>query len=118
VGGYMAIDFLDAVVPKGNRAICVFTKQIEHLDLREDDVSKSGIWKVKKSKMKGIQTVVIYRRNTDINEIILGDYVGLKDSKITDRFYLIFKNYQKVGHTINNWKEFAKTGSNPIKYLP
>jgi hypothetical protein len=114
----MLINILADVVPKGKRAVCVFTKQKNYLDLRKDDVSKSGIWKVKKSKMIGIKIVVIYRRYSNRNEIIIGDYFKIISSKVPGRFYLLFRNYRKVGHTINNWKVFAKTGSYPVKYFP
>ena len=68
---------------------------------------------------KDIKKILLYLRDTNSNEsggdIYLGDYISsVKEGK---RCKLHFKNLVKVAITNNNWSKFAKTGSNPVKYI-
>jgi len=112
------VKYITDVVLPSEKSVCVFTthkKYENNLDLRDDGISKSGIWKLNMSKMDGIKKVIIYYRHDNINEIIVGDYLKLSKSDVSSRYYLYFKVLGKC-QTLNNWKDFCKTGSYPVKY--
>ncbi|GAB6268651.1 hypothetical protein DS62_04850 [Smithella sp. SC_K08D17] len=111
------INYLKDVEPN-ERCVCVFITQIlflNNLTLSNVGISESGIWKLNMTRMIGVTKVVVYYRHDNINEIIVGDYLGTRDSKIQGRHYIKFKIIRRC-QTLNNWKDFCNTGSNPVRY--
>jgi len=115
------IKFLRDVEPN-KKCVCVFTnkkKLQKNLHLRSKGVSESGVWKLSKEKMARVSKVVIYYRHDGINEIIVGDYLKMhsaNDPNYPNRYCLDFVNIRR-DQTMNDWKVFCQTGSNPVKYL-
>ena len=111
------VNYLKKVEPN-KKSVCVFTNQKklqQNLCLRNNGISESGIWKLNMTRMIGVTTVVVYCRHDNINEIIVGDYLGTRDSNIKGRHYIQFKVLFK-DQTTNNWKVFCNTGSHPVRY--
>ena len=114
------VNYLTDVEPN-KRCVCVFTNQKKlqkNLRLCNNGVSESGVWKLNKSKMIGVTKVIIYYRHDNINEIIVGDYKGIRESNdpdYPDRYYIDFNNIRR-DQTLNNWTDFCKTGSHPVRY--
>ncbi len=106
-------DVFNLLIP-GQSAIAVFTKGL-NLHLRKSGVSKSGIWKV--DKFRRVDKIIVYFRHDNVNEIIIGDHYDTIPSNVRSRFYLRFQNYRTAGFTSSNWKEFAVTGSHPVRYI-
>lgn len=114
------INYLTDIVLPNEKSICVFVTHqqfLNNLDLNDKNQSKSGIWKLDSTKMIGVKKVVIYYRHSDVNEIIIGKYINISESGVSNRYFL---HFQILGWdtTRNNWKIFCKTGSNPIRYFP
>jgi hypothetical protein len=115
------VNFLRNVVLPNERCVCVFTNQQrlqQNLRIRNNSVSESGVWKLNMTKIKSVTKVVIYYRHNNINEIIVGDYRGIRESNdqnYPDRYYIKFDNIRN-DQTLNDWKVFCDTGSNPVRY--
>ncbi len=111
------VNFLRDVEPN-EKCVCVFTNQKRlqnNLRLRNNGVSESGIWKLNTITMIGVTKVIIYYRHDNINEIIVGNFMGTRKSNDPDRYYIEFDNIRR-DQTLNNWTVFCNTGSNPVKY--
>ena len=113
-----AIDFL---IP-GEKALVVFTDGL-NLTIRPDGTGTSGNWIVNPHRRadKIIIDPVAYSTETRItNEIFMGQQNGIiGPTPDDDRRYISwhFIDLKHVGTTDMNWKEFAETGSAPVKYL-
>jgi len=111
-----AIDFLIL----GEKALVVFTHGL-NLKIRPDGTGTSGNWII--DPRRRADKIIIYRRNTsDIettNEIFIGQQNGISGPTPDDdrRYIVAFIDLKRVGTTDMNWKEFAETGSAPVRYL-
>jgi hypothetical protein len=100
------------VVPAGRRAIAVFTCG-KHL--QRGKITKSGNWTIDPNRI--FDMVVIYLRQNDMNEIILGDWVRTEPSEDRRRYILHIANAKPMGFTRSTWPVFAETGSLPFRYV-
>ena len=111
--GLIINDVSNVLIP-GQSAIAVFTKGM-NLNLRQGGISESGIWKV--NEFRRVDKIIVYFRHDNLNEIIIGDHYDTIPSNVRNRFYLRFQNSHTAGFTSSNWKEFAVTGSHPVRYI-
>ena len=84
----------------------------------ETNTGYTGDWilaSYRLSWLKG-ETVVIHNERADL--IYKARMTGFDQSSNDSRRYKIhFENWKIMGTTRSTWKEFAKTGSNPVKYF-
>jgi hypothetical protein len=114
------INNLTNVVSQNQNSVCVFTtyeRYLKNLTLSDDGISKSGIWKLNLTRMSGVSKVVVYYRHNNINEIIVGNYLDKSLSNYPHRYFIHFKITNRC-QTLNNWKVFCNTGTNPVRYYP
>ena len=115
------VNYLTDVEPN-EKCVCVFIthKQfLNNLNLSTVGVSETGIWKLNITRMVGVTKVVVYYRHDNMNEIIVGDYLGIRksnDKNYPNRYYIDF-NYIRKDKTKNDWKVFCNTGSYPVRYI-
>ncbi len=115
------VNFLRDVLSPDDQCVCVFTKQEgfqKNLVLfDEDGLSKSGIWKLDRTKMEAVNRVVVYYRREGINHILVGDYKGFSPTIFRNRYCIRFR-IRTIEQTLNDWDGFCGAGSNPILYFP
>ncbi len=111
-----AIDFL---IP-GETAIVVFTDGL-NLTIQPDGTGTSGNWIINPHRQA--DKIIIYRRDTKntqiINEILIERHNGVSGPTPDDnrRYIVAFIDLKSHGTTNTNWREFAETGSAPVRYL-
>ncbi len=101
----------------GESAIVVFTHGPQLL-IGPDDSGSTGNWKIRPSW--NINRVVIYVRQTRHSAILniwLADFVKITDSPQLGRSVVHFKNAAEVGQTAVNWRDFAQTWANPVRFI-
>ena len=111
------VNYLKDVEPN-ERCVCVFIthrQYLKNLTLSDVSVSETGIWRLNLTRIIGVTKVVVYYRHDNINEIIVGDYLGIRKSNDPDRYYIKFDNIHR-DETNNTWTEFCDTGANPVRY--
>ena len=124
--GQEEINHLQGIV-HGESGVAVYT----HNPLWEDafllDKEKrtgyTGDWRLNPDGLSVGQTVVIYHRmdsqlgNEGINNTIYKGHIIKVVLNKPKRYKIYFENWEKMGTTDSDWKEFAGTGSNPVKYF-
>lgn len=113
----MTINSVRDVLQPGESALVIFTRDRE-LTLRPDGSGFTGNWVLDPRRRQS--RVVIYNRtgaNADGGEIISALHWETTASTEPGRFVVAFKNSVLHGRTDKDWKEFAGTGQNPIRYI-
>ena len=104
-------------VIQGESGVAVYTyslwwEESFFLDV-DNDTGYTGDWIAYASAG---ETVIIYNGRTNL--IYKGRITKtVQSSKDTRRRKIHFENWEIVGTTRSMWKDFAKTGSNPVKYF-
>jgi hypothetical protein len=106
---------LRELVKESEKTVAIFTKGI-YLLYRSDGTGYSGIWVINPGRLEGTKKVVVYLRpeGATVNQLYIGDYVGIRLSHEERRYYIDFANYRPAGTTEKNWLQFAAMGQSPI----
>ena len=104
-------------IKTGEKVMVVFTHGI-HFEIHDDNTGSTGWWKADINNI--IDRVLIYYRNDKLNtnELYIANHAGVKESDADGRRNIKLEHIQCVGVTSHNWKEFAETDANPVRYLP
>ena len=117
------INHLQEIV-HGDGGVAVYTYNPEWGDAflldKEKRTGYTGDWRLNPVGLQGGIIVIYFSQmnNGSIDNIIYRARITEVISCLTSSRYKIhFKDWEIVGKTHSMWKEFAKTGSNPIKYF-
>lgn len=110
---------LRELIRQGETAVAVMTRG-DYLVV-DDSMSsgRTGIWVVDRTRAENTNKVVIYVRSEGRNDVLMGDIIEVfPENSAPERFWIQFINLVNKGTTPCNWKEFAETGSRPVRYWP
>ena len=118
------IENMQAII-HGEGGVAVYTydpswRESFFLD-RSNNTGYTGDWRLSPGGLKGGVIVIYFSQinNGRIDNIIykarITEAISCPDAP--NRYKIHFENWEIVGKTHSMWKEFAKTGSNPIKYF-
>ena len=108
-----ACDFIQA----GEHVIVIFTLG-GRLEINKDHSGSTGNWTI--DPHRKIDRAIIYYRDESAkkNSVFLATFEGAILSEQEGKYEIRLNHIQYAGETSLHWKEFADTGSNPIRYLP
>ena len=112
----MTIDSMLDMLGAGDTAIVIFTRN-RHLFLRPDGTGYTGNWVI--DPQRKYARVVIYNRDDGANaggDVIVATHVDTRGTEEPGRYAVYFRDVVLRGKTEKDWKEFADTGQNPIRY--
>ncbi len=100
----------------------------ELLEFKDGVPVRSGNWKISRRRIEDsrVSKVIIYQRDPDRthqrNEVYVADYAGVEPADANTRYgpgrYVVkMKSTRHVGSTRLNWREFAETFQNPVRFL-
>lgn len=99
------------------RVIVIFTRG-GWFDIRDDQTGSTGTWVI--DPARSLDRVIVYHRDaaTNANTVYLASFVEAVPTGEDERFRIEFAHIQYAGQSTLNWRDFAETGTNPIRYLP
>jgi hypothetical protein len=105
------------LIGSDERAVALCTSG-EHFHVYKDDTGETGHWPIGKTQ-EFDKVIVFHTKEDGNNDVWIGDYViRLFTVPEEGRYKLILKNCRHLGSTTNNWKTFANTNQNPVRYIP
>jgi hypothetical protein len=112
------IESAEELLSEGESAIVLFTRG-DHLEISEGGFATSGNWKIDPKRVH--DRVILYLRDDsvdpDVAEVLVGRFTGIAQSPQPGRFVLLVEDLQRCGETGRRWGEFARAGTNPVRYL-
>ena len=104
---------LDLLQP-GETAIVLFTRG-DNLRIQSDGTGESGNWKMNPDC--DFNKVIIYLRKKDKNQIYIGTFSDIVDSREKGRYIVKFINVELRGETKDDWLEFGAQSQSPVQYI-
>lgn len=86
-------------------------------DQLNKEEGRTGNWIINVNRAKAIKHLIIYYRS-NINTIYRAEISRIEESSEEGRRVIYFENLKEIGSTSADWKEFAETNQNPVRYLP
>ena len=107
----------DFIKPDEN-VIVIFTHGLHFILNEDDNTGSTGEWDINPNR--SVNRVIIYLRNeqTHTNTLYIANHAGVEPADRKGRHNIQLTHVQYIGATSANWKEFAETDANPIRYLP
>ena len=123
--GQEEINHLQGII-HGESGVAVYTynpvwEDAFFLD-KEKRTGYTGDWRLSSYGLNAGQSIVIYKSqliDESVNNVIYKGYITeiVQRSEPPKRYKIHFKDWKIMGTTRSTWKEFAETGSNPVKYF-
>lgn len=113
----MTIDSVFNVLSAGDTAIVIFTRN-RQLHILPDGTGFTGSWVLNPARV--YSRVVIYNRDDAHDaggDVSVAEHVDTRAAEEEGRFTVRFRNAERRGRTERDWKDFANTGQNPIRYV-
>lgn len=107
----------EEMVGAGETALFIFTAG-DDLELFPDGTGRSGYWKI--SATRRLDRVVIYLRDKKrpgVGDLYSGQIAGIDAKRADGRRLIHLQKMGKVGFTRENWRKFANTNVNPLRYV-
>ena len=104
------------IIKPGENVMVIFTHGYL-FQIHDDKTGLTGEWKINPNRH--VDRVIIYHRDDEMkNTVYVADRVGVEPAQREGRYNIQLAHVQYVGTTSLNWREFAETTQNSIRYLP
>lgn len=107
-----ARDFVQA----GEQMMVIFTRG-GRFELRSDHTGSTGNWVI--DTKRHIDRGMVYHRDgsSNKNKIYLASFVAATPTDEEGRYNVELAHIQYAGESELNWKDFADTGTYPVRYI-
>lgn len=104
-------------IQPGEQVITIFTRG-GRFEVHDDHSGYTGNWRI--NPQRRVDRVIIYHRDETLgsNTLYIGNLAKIVETHEENRYGLFLEHVQYIGTTHLDWKDFADTGQNPIRYLP